>query len=155
MAKTAAIRVLEASRCPFEVHEYKYVDKGGTWASSHALQVPEHQVIKTLIFEDDTTKALIVLMHGDMKVSAKALARHRGVKSISPCSPESAQKHSGYQVGGTSPLGTRTAMPIYMQRSIADLETLYINAGRRGTLVKLAPADLITILAPELVDIAA
>ena len=154
MAKTAAIRVLEASGCAFEIHEYKYVDKGGTRASSSALQVPEHQVIKTLVFEDDAKKPLIVLMHGDMKVSTKALARHRGVKNISPCSPGIAQKHSGYQVGGTSPFGTRTVMPIYMQHSIADLDSLYINAGRRGTLVKLSPSDLIAILAPELVDIA-
>lgn len=155
MAKTPAMRMLEAKGCPFEVHEYKYVEKGGTAASSRALQVPEHQVIKTLLFEDESRRPLIVLMHGDLKVSTKALARYRGVKTIAPCTPAMAQKHSGYQVGGTSPFGTKSAMPIYMQESIANLSYIYINAGRRGSLFKIASADLMAILAPELVEIAA
>jgi Cys-tRNA(Pro) deacylase len=155
MAKTQALRVLESARCNFEVHEYKYVDKGGTRASSAALAVDEHVVIKTLIFEDEMQRPMIVLMHGDAQVSTKALARHCKVKSITACAPATAQKHSGYQVGGTSPFGTRKAMPIYMQISMADLDTIYINAGRRGMLVKLRPADLIEILHPELVELRA
>ncbi len=155
MAKTAAIRMLEEHKCPFEVHEYKYVEKGGTRASSEALGVPEHEVIKTLIFEDENKKPMVVLMHGDMSVSTKALARHRKVKSIAPCTPAAAQKHSGYQVGGTSPFGTRTAMPIYMQESIAALDSIYINGGRRGYLVKIKVSDLIAIVKPELVELAA
>lgn len=155
MAKTAALRVLEAAKCSFEICRYKYVDKGGTRASSQALGVDEHSVIKTLIFETDKREPLIVLMHGDQQVSAKGLARHIGVKSVAPCTPDTAQKHSGYQVGGTSPFGTRKPMPLYMQQSIAELECIYINGGKRGLLVKLPPRALMQELKPELVDICA
>jgi Cys-tRNA(Pro) deacylase len=155
VAKTAALRVLEAAHCAFEICHYKYVDRGGTRASSEALGVDEHCVIKTLIFEQDKGEALVVLMHGDKQVSAKGLARHLGVKSIAPCSPQVAQKHSGYQVGGTSPFGTRTAMPIYMQQTIAELESIYINGGKRGLLVKMRPDALVRLLDPELVDVCA
>lgn len=155
MAKTAALRTLEAAHCDFEICQYKYVEKGGTRASSQALDVDEHAVIKTLIFETGSRAPLIVLMHGDHQVSAKALARHMGEKSIVPCTPQTAQKHSGYQVGGTSPFGTRKKMPIYMQETIAEVDRIYINGGKRGLLVKLDPKDLIAILEPELVDICA
>lgn len=155
MAKTAAIRALEASGCEFQPAEYKYVDKGGTRASSQALGVDEHCVIKTLIFEDDKRQPLIALMHGDHQVSTKALARHLGTKSVTPCNPATAQKHSGYQVGGTSPFGTRKAMRVYMQASIADLGDLYINGGRRGFLVRMKATDLVRVLAPEPVSMIA
>jgi Cys-tRNA(Pro) deacylase len=153
VAKTAALRALEAASCEFEVCPYKYVEKGGTRASSQALGVDEHAVIKTLIFETGRGAPLIVLMHGDHQVSTKALARHMGEKSIVPCTPATAQKHSGYQVGGTSPFGTRKAMPVYMQETIAQLDLIYINGGKRGLLVKMDPKDLIVILEPELVEI--
>lgn len=154
MAKSPAIRVLESAGCAFRLHEYKYVDRGGTAASSLALGVPEHSVIKTLVFETEGRDPLIVLMHGDRQVSTKALARELGVKKISPCAPATAQKHSGYQVGGTSPFGTRKEMPIYMEASIAELDSIYINAGKRGTLVQMQPADLVAILHPHLVQVA-
>ncbi len=153
--KTAALRVLEASGLAFEPAEYKYVEKGGTRASSAALGVDEHCVIKTLILEDEKKQPLIALMHGDSQVSTKALARHIGTKSVAPCSPATAQKHSGYQVGGTSPFGTRKPMPLYMQASISELETIYINAGRRGLLAKMSPSVVIALLGPEMVEIRA
>ena len=155
MAKTAAIRALEAAGCKFEPAEYKYVEKGGTRASSQELGVDEHVVIKTLIFEDEKKRPLIALMHGDHQVSTKALARHIGTKSITPCTPAIAQKHSGYQVGGTAPFGTRKAMPVYMQASIADLDVLYINGGKRGLLLCMSAADVIKALSPELVEMMA
>lgn len=155
MAKTAAIRALEAAGCDFEPAEYKYVEKGGTRASSQALGVDEHVVIKTLIFEDEKKRPIIALMHGDHQVSTKSLARHIGTKSITACTPATAQKHSGYQVGGTSPFGTRNVMPIYMQASIAELSKIYINAGKRGFLVRISAADLIKALSPEHVDMMA
>ena len=155
MAKTSALRVLEAAKAPFEICHYKYVERGGTQASSKALGVDEHIVVKTLVFETNMGQAIVVLMHGDHQVSTKKLARHLGVKSITPCSPASAQKHSGYQVGGTSPFGTRTAMPVYMQESIATLPSIYINGGKRGLLVKLKPETLKDLLQPELVEVCA
>jgi Cys-tRNA(Pro) deacylase len=155
VAKTAALRALESAACQFQVCPYKYVDKGGTRASSQALGVDEHAVIKTLIFETGSGAPLIVLMHGDYQVSTKALARHMGEKSITPCNPAVAQKHSGYQVGGTSPFGTRKKMPVYMQETIVELDCIYINGGKRGLLVKLDPKDLIAILEPELLAISA
>ena len=155
MAKTAAVRILEAARCDFQLCHYAYVERGGTRASSLALGVDEHCVVKTLIFEQSDSKPLIVLMHGDSQVSAKGLARQLGAKSVKPCTPQVAQKHSGYQVGGTSPFGTRKAMPIYMQRSIADLECIYINGGKRGLLLKLAPEVVVQVLGPTLVDVCA
>jgi Cys-tRNA(Pro) deacylase len=110
--------------------------------------------VKTLVMEDDAKKPMIVLMHGDREVSTKTLARHLGVKTVAPCVPAVADRHSGYQVGGTSPFGTRRAMPVYMQSTIADLPRVYINGGRRGYLVGLAPADVVRVLKPVLVDIA-
>ncbi|HYR00590.1 MAG TPA: aminoacyl-tRNA deacylase, partial [Casimicrobiaceae bacterium] len=123
--------------------------------SARELGVPEHAVIKTLVMEDDAKRPFIVLMHGDREVSTKNLARFLGVKSVAPCAPAVADRHSGYQVGGTSPFGTRRAMPVYAERSIADLPYVYVNGGRRGYLVGMAPADLVRVLTPVLVDAAA
>jgi Cys-tRNA(Pro) deacylase len=151
---TMAIRALRGQKVSFEPHLYDWEPRGGTRASSEALGVDEHQVIKTLIFEDEKKQPLCVLMHGDREVSAKNLARFLGVKQVAPCAPEVADRHSGYQVGGTSPFGLRRAMPVYMERTIAALERIYINGGARGFLVALAPADLVRVLAPTLVDVA-
>lgn len=138
----------------FTEHEYRYEERGGTAVSSRALGVPEHTVIKTLVMEDEQKRPLIVLMHGDREVSTKNLARQIGSKTVSPCAPEVAQKHTGYLVGGTSPFGTRKPMPVYLERSIAELDRIYINGGRRGFLVAVSPADLIRVLSPTLVDAA-
>lgn len=151
---TPAIRVLREHGVEFTPHTYKYEEKGGTAVSSRELGVPEHQVIKTLVMEDDTKAPLVVLMHGDKQVSTKNLARALGVKTVSPCKPEVADKHSGYQVGGTSPFGTKRAMPVYVERTITELPRVWINGGRRGFLVSLAPADLVRVLKPTLVDVA-
>lgn len=148
---TAAVRMLRAEHVIFSDHPYNYEEKGGTSVSSRELGVAEHSVIKTLVMEDERRKPLIVLMHGDMQVSTKELARIIGVKQISPCSPEVAQKHSGYMVGGTSPFGTRFPMQIYMEASIAGLSKIYINGGKRGYLVGLTPEELIRVLKPQLV----
>ncbi|MBP7970826.1 MAG: aminoacyl-tRNA deacylase [Aquaspirillum sp.] len=151
---TAAIRVLRAHRVVFSDHLYDYEEKGGTRVSSQALGVDEHVVIKTLIMQDEQRKPLIVLMHGDCEVSTRNLARQIGVKTITPCPPEVANKHSGYLVGGTSPFGTRNPMPVYMQASIVDLEKIYLNGGKRGYLVGLSPQTILPILQPTLVDVA-
>lgn len=149
-----AVRALRAAKVEFEPHLYVWEPHGGTAASAATLGVDEHQVIKTLIFEDDAKKPLCILMHGDREVSTKNLARAIGVKTCGPCTPEVADRHSGYQVGGTSPFGLRRAMPIYAQATIADLPRIYINGGARGFLVELATTDLIRVLAPTLVDAA-
>jgi Cys-tRNA(Pro) deacylase len=151
---TQAIRVLREQGVAFETHVYDYVEKGGTAASSSALGVDEHAVVKTLIMENDQREPLVVLMHGDKQVSTRALARTLGARSIQPCKPEVADKHSGYQVGGTSPFGTKRAMPVYLERSVLALERIWVNGGRRGLLVSLAPSELVRVLAPTLVDVA-
>lgn len=135
-------------------HLYEYEDHGGTRVSARELNVPEHHVVKTLVFEDEAAKPLIVLMHGDRKVSAKELARQAGVKKVAPCAPETAHRHTGYQVGGTSPFGTRKALPVYMEKSILDLSLVYINGGRRGYLVGVHPHDILRVLGPKLVQVA-
>lgn len=150
---TAAVRALRAEKVKFSDHFYNYEDKGGTSVSSRELGVDEHSVIKTLVMEDENHKPLIVLMHGDMQVSTKELARVIGVKQVLPCTPDVAQKQSGYQVGGTSPFGTRHQMPLYMEESISSLPEIYINGGKRGYLVGIAPADLIRVLKPHLVTV--
>lgn len=150
---TAAIRQLRAEKVAFSDHLYDYEEKGGTAASSRELGFDEHAVVKTLVMEDECRKQLIVLMHGDMQVSTKELARLIGVKLVSPCTPETAQKHSGYLVGGTSPFGTRQQMPVYMESSIAALPKIYINGGKRGYLVGIDPAELIRVLKPQLVTV--
>ena len=154
VSETPATRVLRAAGVPFTEHPYDYVDHGGTAASAAALGVDEHAVVKTLVFEDDAKRPLVVLMHGDRTVSAKNLARQVGAKSVKPCAPEVAERHSGYQVGGTSPFGTRKAMPVYLERSVAQLERVWINGGRRGYLVGMAPGELARVLKPVLVDVA-
>jgi Cys-tRNA(Pro) deacylase len=152
---TAAVRALRAAGVPFTTHPYTYEERGGTGVSARELGVPEHSVIKTLVMEDDSKRPLVVLMHGDREVSTKNLARFLGVKSVAPCAPSVADRHSGYQVGGTSPFGLKRAMPIYMERGIADLPYLYVNGGRRGLLVGMTPADLLRVLKPVPVDAAA
>ena len=151
---TAAVRVLREHGVEFTHHRYTYVERGGTEVSARELGVSEHAVIKTLVMEDDRGKPLLVLMHGDREVSTKNLARLMGAKSVVPCTPAVADRHSGYQVGGTSPFGTRRAMPVYMERSIAALPYAYINGGRRGYLVGMRPADIVRVLQPVLADIA-
>jgi Cys-tRNA(Pro) deacylase len=149
-----AVRALRAAGVSFAPHLYPWRPHGGTRASAEALGVDEHVVVKTLIFEDDTRAPLCVLMHGDREVSAKQLARIIGARAVSPCEPATADRHSGYQVGGTSPFGLRRALPIYMQRTILELPLVYINGGARGFLVALEPRELERVLAPTLVEAA-
>ncbi len=149
---TPAVRVLREHGVAFTHHPYEYEERGGTAVSARELGVDERAVIKTLVMEDDAKKPLVVLMHGDREVSTKNLARHLHVKTIAPCAPVVADRHSGYQVGGTSPFGTRRTMPVYMQCTIADLPYIYVNGGKRGYLVGMTPADLMRVLRPELVD---
>ncbi len=153
-SETPATQFLRKAGVAFGEHFYEYVEKGGTAVSSDSLGVPEHSVVKTLMMEDETRAPLVVLMHGDRKVSTKNLARQAGRKRVEPCKPEVAQRHSGYQVGGTSPFGTRKHMPVYMERSILQLETIWINGGRRGFLVSLAPGEIVRTIAPTLVEVA-
>jgi Cys-tRNA(Pro) deacylase len=151
---TPAILALRAQAAVFTLHPYKYEEKGGTKASAVKLGVDEHLVIKTLVMEDETGRPLIILMHGDKEVSTKALARTLGVKAIVPCKPDFAHKHTGYMVGGTSPFGTRKPLPVYMEKTIKDLPAIFINAGGRGLLAQIAPAELIRILNPVMVNVA-
>ena len=144
---TMAIRALRAGGIAFEPHLYPWHPHGGTSASAEALGVEEHAVIKTLIFEDQAGTPLCILMHGDREVSTKQLARHVGAKTVGPCPPDVADRHSGYQVGGTSPFGTRKAMPVYVEESVLGLDRIYINGGRRGFLVGIAPSVLIRAVA--------
>ena len=150
---TPAIRVLRDNDVEFTHHLYEYEEKGGTAVSARELGVDEHAVIKTLVMEDDRKQPLVVLMHGDREVSTKNLARFIGVKTISPCNPEIAGKHSGYLVGGTSPFGLRKPMPVYLERTVLDLAKIYINGGKRGYLVGMAPGDVVKVLKPMLVEI--
>ena len=151
---TPATRLLREKGVSYTEHLYRYEEHGGTRVSARELGVDEHAVVKTLVMEDDAGAPLVVLMHGDREVSTKALARQIGRRSVQICKPEVANRHSGYQVGGTSPFGTRKAMPVYMERSIAVLPRMLVNGGSRGFLVGLAPADLVRVLAPTLVDVA-
>ncbi len=151
---TAAQRVLRAHHVAFTEHEYRYEPHGGTRASSQTLGVDEHAVVKTLVMEDDRRAPLIVLMHGDREVSTRQLARQAGRPSVAPCDPTVAQRHTGYLVGGTSPFGTRKAMPVFVERSILDLDAIYINGGRRGLLVRLDPRELVRVLGAVPVDAA-
>jgi len=150
---TAAVRDLRAHQVAFTDHLYEYEEKGGTAVSARELGVDEHAVVKTLVMEDQDGNPMVVLMHGDLKVSTKELARIVGVKGIAPCSPEAANRHSGYVVGGTSPFGTRKKMPVYMEQSILDLPRIYINGGKRGYLVGIDPKDAVRLLAPKLVKV--
>jgi Cys-tRNA(Pro) deacylase len=153
-AATPATAFLAGKGVTYTEHAFEYVEHGGTGHSSVSLGVPEHAVVKTLVMENEKGEPLIVLMHGDRKVSTKELARQAGVKRVSPCKPEVATRHSGYLIGGTSPFGTRKAMPIYLERSVLGLPRIYINGGRRGYLLGMAPAELTRVLTPILVDVA-
>ncbi len=146
ISETQATQLLRKHQVSFEEHPYPYEEHGGTSVSARELGVPEHAVVKTLVMQDEAARPMIVLMHGDCKVSTKNLARSIGCKSVEPCKPEVAQRHSGYLIGGTSPFGTRKAMPVYVEQSILDLPRIYINGGRRGFLVSLAPQVLIDLL---------
>ena len=150
---TPAVRALRAAGTPFTDHPYAYEEKGGTAVSARELGVDEHSVVKTLIMEDERKNPCIVLMHGDRQVSTKELARIMGVKTVAPCTPETALRHSGYHVGGTSPFGTRKSMPVYMEETIPDLSRIYINGGKRGYLVGIDPRDAVRMLKPTLVRV--
>ncbi|HEY9402648.1 MAG TPA: Cys-tRNA(Pro) deacylase [Pyrinomonadaceae bacterium] len=151
---TAAVRLLRERKVEFEPHLYAYEERGGTRHSADALGVDEHAVVKTLVMETEARKPLVVLMHGDREVSTKNLARAIGAKSVLPCDPAKAQKHTGYMVGGTSPLGTRTRLPVYAERTIFELPKIYINGGKRGFLVSLNPQDLRALFTVEEVEVA-
>ncbi len=151
---TLAIRVLRDYGISFSEHTYAYVDRGGTAEGARQLGFDEHSLVKTLIMEDELKKPFIVLMHGDREVSVKELARIIKVKRITPCTPEIAQKHSGYMVGGTSPFGTRKVMPVYVEETILELPKIYINGGRRGYLVGIDPKELLRVFNPTFVKVA-
>jgi Cys-tRNA(Pro) deacylase len=152
--KTPATEFLGQHGVAYTEHPYEYVEHGGTAVSSSSLDVPEHEVVKTLVMEDEARKPLVVLMHGDRTVSTKELARQANRKRIEPCKPDVAQRHTGYQVGGTSPFGMRKNLPVFIERSILELPMIYINGGRRGFLLRIAPAELVRVLAPTPVDVA-
>ncbi|RZT08641.1 Cys-tRNA(Pro) deacylase [Duganella sp. CF402] len=146
ISETPATQLLRKHKVAFTEHPYDYEEHGGTGVSSRELGVDEHHVVKTLVMQDEAAKPLIVLMHGDCKVSTKNLARNIGCKSVEPCKPEVASRHSGYMIGGTSPFGTKKTMPVYVEDSILALETIYINGGRRGYLVGIKPQVLTELL---------
>jgi len=145
---TTAIRALRAANADFEPFEYDYVERGGTDRAAHELGVEEHATVKTIVMETDAKKPFIVLMHGDREISTKQMARVLGVKSVAPCSPDTATRHTGYLVGGTSPFGTRKPLPVYAERTIFDQPFVYINGGRRGLLVRIAPEVIERLLRP-------
>ena len=151
---TPATAVLARHGVAYTEHEFEYLEHGGTGHSSASMGVPEHAVIKTLVMENERGEPLIVLMHGDRRVSTKELARQAGAKRIAPCKPEVAARHSGYLIGGTSPFGTRKSMPVYLERSVLGLDRIYINGGRRGYLLGMAPVELTRVLSPLLVEVA-
>jgi Cys-tRNA(Pro) deacylase len=150
--KTAALRVLDAAGVDYALQPYDYVPRGGAKASSAALGAPLHQVIKTLVMQDQASQPLVICQHGDREVSTKALARALGCKAIEPCTPETAQRHSGYQVGGTSPFGLRKRLPVYVEASVLALDEIWINAGARGLLVRLHPGALVDVLGAVAVE---
>jgi Cys-tRNA(Pro) deacylase len=154
LPSTPATRLLRAKGVAYTEHPYRYEEKGGTRVSARELGVDEHAVVKTLVMEDEDGAPLVILMHGDREVSLKALARQLGKKTIAPCKPEVAQRHSGYMVGGTSPMGTRKALPTYVERTILDLERVYVNGGSRGFLVGLDPRALAALVGAVPVDAA-
>ena len=149
ISETPATQLLRKQQVAFSEHPYDYEEHGGTSVSARALGVDEHHVVKTLVMQDEAAKPLMVLMHGDCKVSTKNLARAIGCKSVEPCKPEVAQRHSGYLIGGTSPFGTKKAMPVYVEESILALDKIYINGGRRGYLVGIAPQVLLDVVAAK------
>lgn len=154
VSMTPATQLLRSRGVAYTEHVYEYVEHGGTGESARQLGVPEHEVVKTLVMQDESARPLIVLMHGDRKVSTKNLARQIPCKSVQACVPEVAQRHTGYQVGGTSPFGVRKAMPVFVERSVLELARIYINGGRRGYLVGIAPQVLSDVLQARPVDCA-
>lgn len=154
VSETPATAFLKNHAVAYTEHPYAYEEHGGTAVSARELGVPEHQVVKTLIMEDEAKRPLVVLMHGDRKVSTKNLARQIGAKKVEPCAPEAASRHSGYLVGGTSPFGTKKRLPVYVEKSVLELEKIYINGGRRGYLVGLAPAEIVRLLGAKAVEVA-
>ncbi|MFC5299987.1 Cys-tRNA(Pro) deacylase [Azospira restricta] len=152
--ETPATRYLRSHRVAYSNHLYAYEEHGGTRVSARELNVDEHAVVKTLVMENEAAKPLIVLMHGDRKVSTKELARQIGCKKVEPCKPEVANRHTGFLVGGTSPFGTKKPMPVYIEKTILDLPLVYINGGRRGYLVGVHPHDILRVLQPTVVEVA-
>jgi Cys-tRNA(Pro) deacylase len=152
--ETQATRFLRQHDVAHSTHLYEYEEHGGTRTSARELNVDEHAVVKTLVMEDENGKPLIILMHGDRKVSTKELARQVGCKKIEPCKPEVANRHTGYLVGGTSPFGMKKPLPVSIERSILDLPLIYINGGRRGFLVGVHPHDIVRVLQPKIVEVA-
>ena len=152
VSETPATQFLRRAGIAFTEHPYDYVERGGTAESARQLGVDEHAVIKTLVMQDQDARPLIVLMHGDRQVSTKNLARQIGVKKVEPCAPDVAQRHSGYQVGGTSPFGFRKAVPVYVEAGVLALSCIYINGGRRGFLVGIVPAVLVDSLGARAVE---
>lgn len=151
---TPAALFLRSKGVEFSAHSYRYEERGGTAVAARELHVDEHAVVKTLVMEDAGHKPLIVLMHGDREVSTKNLARQVGARTVSPCTPDAATRHTGYLVGGTSPFATRKAIPVYIERTILDLPTIYINGGSRGFLLGVSPADVVRVLGATAVDVA-
>jgi Cys-tRNA(Pro) deacylase len=154
VSETPATQFLRKQQVAFAEHPYEYEEHGGTAVSARALGVPEHEVVKTLVMQDEAARPLIVLMHGDCKVSTKNLARAIGCKSVEPCKPEVANRHTGFLVGGTSPFGTRKQMPVYVEKTVLALPRIYINGGRRGYLVSIDPSELTRVLAARPVEVA-
>jgi Cys-tRNA(Pro) deacylase len=152
--ETPATAFLKKSAVAYSEHPYDYEEKGGTRVSSEKLGVEEHAVVKTLVMEDEERKPLVVLMHGDRDVSTKNLARQIGKKRVEPCKPDVAERHSGYQIGGTSPFGLRKPMPIFVEKSVLDLAKIFINGGRRGFLVGIDPKELVRVVGAKPVDVA-
>ncbi len=146
--------MLRAAKVVFGEHVYRYEERGGTAHSARELDVDEHAVLKTLVMETEAAAPLVVIMHGDFEVSTKSLARAIGCKSVAPCKPDVANRHSGYLVGGTSPFGLRKPMPIYLERSVLELPRIFVNGGHRGFLVSLPPSELVRVLSPVMVDAA-
>ena len=154
VSETLATQILKRHHIAFTEHTYDYVDHGGAGEAARQLGLDPHAVVKTLIMEDESAKPLIVIMHGDREVSTKNLARQAGLKKVSPCHPDVAQRHSGYQVGGTSPFGTRKTMPVWVEAAILDYPLVYINGGRRGYLIGIAPRVLLDLLKAKPVSVA-
>ena len=151
---TPAVHVLRRHGVTFTEHPYRYEERGGTRVSAQELGIDEHRVIKTLVMQDESREPLIVLMHGDRDVSTKQLARQIGKRAVEPCAPAVAERHTGYLVGGTSPFGTRKTLPVFVERTVLDLDRVFINGGRRGFLVSLAPSEIVRVLSATPVDVA-
>lgn len=151
---TPAVLLLKSQGVKYTERSYRYEERGGTTVAARELGVSEHAVVKTLVMEDEAHQPLVVLMHGDREVSTKALARQVGCRSVTPCKPDVATRHTGYLVGGTSPFGTRKPLPVFMERTILEEALIYINGGSRGFLLELAPSAVVQVLSPRLVDVA-